>query len=312
MRLVRELREIRREYNKTYSFIALENAIIILLISAIFLRFMNFNIFIAIIPPILYLLYIIFLCKSIREKHIVEKIASVDPSLSERIKTAYDNRKYRGRNIVLISLNYDVSRMMDKMGLSSLIDIKMITFRTITTVILAFILLSINFINLDFTRLSINLNPDYINEITNSISKSHGFNMGRDMKNMGNLNRYVADNRYKDKEERQNLGAEGGGEIPGFSEGEIPDTGGGAGLSADEDIFGKATSAKIEGKNIDMKLHPEYGGNIEIRDVNQVSDINILDIGEVKATEMPEQEPLEYREFIKRYFQSLQREMKNR
>ena len=75
---------------------------------------------------------------------------ATSPSLRERIKTAYDNRKYRGRNVVLTSLNYDVAKRVDRTRVSSLLDTEKLITKTIAVVILAFILLTINFIGFDF------------------------------------------------------------------------------------------------------------------------------------------------------------------
>jgi hypothetical protein len=107
--------------------------------------------------------------------------------------------------------------------------------------------------------------------------------------------------------DEEKLGGESGGEMPGFSEGPIPGFGGGVGEDSNPDIYGEASSAKIAGKDIYMEVHPEYGGEIEIKNVEQ-KKIGGEFTGDLrgKSAEIPEQDPVEYRELIKKYFQSLQ------
>ncbi len=314
--LKRKLKAVRKEIKKMQVLEVLIDAIIVFLAFAIPLTFFNLSVFFALIPFIIYLGYRILVVGIESEHSLVENIAAGNPSLKEQIETAYDNRKYMGRNIVLTSLNYDVSRNMDKTGVSSLLDTRKLVNRTVAAVFMAFLLLTINFIGFDFGDLEINFGPDRMNNILNDLSNTLGFDLSDELGFGGDKREYVADDRYRVEEEIPELGGSSGGILPGFEEGEIPDAGTGAGASGDEDIFGDPTSAKIEGDNVDMKLPPEYGGNIEIRDVNEGSGTlpwegNIEGgAGSGMETEAAiEYANIGYREMVKKYFQSIQEEV---
>ncbi len=309
--LIRKIKDTRREHWRIRLFVALMNAVIVFLLSAIILAFMESNTLLALAPALVYMVYEFFISSAESERALVERISLNNPEIREQIKTAYDNRKERGRNIVLLSLSREVSRIIDRTGVSSLIDSNELVFKTVSAVFLSFILLTLNFTGFDASSINSLLDNKEINHLIEGIEDLTGFDLREGLSGAGEKKDYLADDRYEDTLDRQDIGSSHGGLLPGFDEGEIPDSGGGAGSAADEDIFGDPSTASIEGRSVEMKLHPEYGGNIELRDVNDETgrwEIPEKDL-EGEASGMPDQDPVEYKEFIKRYFEAMQQEV---
>jgi len=90
---------------------------------------------------------------------------------------------------------------------------------------------------------------------------------------------------WTSSEEKKKLGSEAGGETPGYNEGPIAGQGGGKGYETGADIFGDAQSASLFGKDVDFNLHPEYGGDIEIRETGGRAKVKRFDIDEVQSVE---------------------------
>ena len=309
--MIRKLRETRREHWRIRVYIALINAIIVFLLSAIILSFMKTDMLIALAPALIYLVYEFFISSDESERALVERISLNNPDIREHIKTAYDNRKNKGRNIVLLSLSKEVSRIIDQTGVSSLMDSNKLVFKTVSAVFLSFILLSVNIMGFNVSFMHSLMDSEGIKHLIDGIEDSTGFDLRDGLSGTGEKKEYMADDRYEDSLERPDIGSSHGGVIPGFDEGEIPDSGGGAGSTSDENIFGDPSTASIEGRNVDMKLHPEYGGNIELRDVEDEAgkwEIPESDL-QGEASIMPDQDPVEYKEFIKRYFEAMQQEV---
>lgn len=309
--MIRKIKDTRREHWKIRLFIALINAVIVFLLSALILSFMKTDMLIALAPALIYLVYEFFISSAESERVLVERISLNNPEIREQIKTAYDNRRDKGRNIVLLSLSREVSKMIDKTGVSSLMDSNELVFKTVSAVFLSFILLTVNVMGFDVSFMSSLLDNEEINHLIGGIEDSTGFDLREGLSSTGEKKEYAADDRFEDSVERPDIGSSHGGVTSGFDEGEIPDSGGGAGSTADEDIFGDPSTASIEGRNVDMKLHPEYGGNIELRDVNDEAEgweIPEKTL-EGEASGMPDQDPIEYKEFIKRYFEAIQQEV---
>ena len=100
-----------------------------------------------------------------------------------------------------------------------------------------------------------------------------------------------------------------GGSVPGFNEGPLEGSGGGAGEEDNKDIYGAPSSARLEGRDVKMEVHPEYGGEVEIRDVEeQAASKSFKMPEEIQSAGTPEQEPVEYEEIIKKYFEKLSQE----
>ncbi len=296
--IVSRLNEVKKLSWKIHAFCVILNTIIVFLAFAIILRFFGIPAIIAACPAIVYLM--INVIYRIHRTNVIKSIVIRYPSLNERLQTAYDNRN--ARNIIVESLIKDVSRRMDKIWYSSFLDTKEVMSRTILTVILVFIFLSINFINIEDLGFNFQglIGRDFLDQIENltgfDIVHDNGFQWEKEEK-------FESKNRV----DEDKLGGKSGGELPGINEGPIPGFGGGAGEESNPDIYGKASSAKIAGRDIDMEVHPEYGGEIEIKDVEEEEIRGQFSRNlKGKSAEIPEQDPVWARELIREYFQSLQ------
>ncbi len=295
--IVSRLSEVKKLSWEIHAFCVILNTIIVFLVFAIILRFFGIPSIIAICPAIIYLM--INIIYKVYRTNVIKSVVSKYPSLDERLQTAYDNRKVK--NIIVESLLKDVSKRMDKIRYSSFLNAREVMSRTILTVILVFVFLSINFINIE--DLGFNFQGFIDKDLLEQIEDFTGFDIVHDEFQPEEGERFES----KNKIEEERLGGESGGELPGVNEGPIPGFGGGIGEELNPDIYGEPSSAKIAGKDIDMEMHPEYGGGIEIRDVEE-ERVRGEFSGNLKgkSAEIPEQDPVEYRELIRKYFQSLQ------
>lgn len=267
---------------------------IILFAVAIIMQFLAISVFYAILPVFVYLLLSV---RDMARCHItLNKISEKYPEIEEQLKTAYDNKDRE--DIIVKSLLLDVSRGMDNMRYSSFFETGRTTIRILFAIFLAFLLLSVNLINFADANSTLYRNWNFLGNIGNLDLTSGGKDSGSggDQWEAGN---------YTAPKEREKVGSEAGGQRPGVSQGPEPGRGGGVGEELNKEIYGAPSSAKIEGKDIMMEMHPEFGGEIEIRDTNQEKTDNEFLISSVESTKTPEQEPVEYQEIIKRYFEML-------
>lgn len=54
-----------------------------------------------------------------------------------------------------------------------------------------------------------------------------------------------------------------------------------------------------------MEMHPEYGGEIEIKEERIKSPSEEFSLEEAKGARGPQKDPVKYKEIIKRYFEKL-------
>jgi hypothetical protein len=295
--IISRLSEVKKLSWKLSVFCVILNALVIFLVFAIVLRLFGIHAIIAVCPTIVYLM--ITVIYTVYKTNVIKSVISRHPSLNERLQTAYDNRNVK--NIIVESLIKDVSRGMDMIQYSSFLNARGVMSRTILTVILVFVFLSINLVNVD--DIGFNFRGFIGNEFIDQIEDFTGFRIFQNEFQPDEDERFES----KNKIEEDKLGGESGGELPGFNEGPIPGLGGGTGEESNPDIYGEPSSANIAGRNIDMEMHPEYGGEIEIKDVEEERRGGEFS-GDLKgkSAEIPEQDPVEYRELIRKYFQSLQ------
>ncbi|MBD3387794.1 MAG: hypothetical protein GF416_01985 [Candidatus Altiarchaeales archaeon] len=251
--------------------------------------------------PAALLFALLQLVKEYRRSDIIRRIGSSYDNLGERLQTAME---YRGTsNIIVEDLMSDVSRRMDDVESSTFLDTRTLSKRIYAVIILAFVLLttivldlrSVAFDSLDF----ILSDPDIQNRISDVAGKT-----GSEFDTlMGD--RWEQSNLTGEDEEK--LGAESGGERPGVSEGPLPGTGGGVGADALEDIYGEASAANILGDDVDFRLHPEYGGEIEIRETGGTARRNEFNLEEVQSAEECEECVIgpEHEEVVRRYFEKI-------
>lgn len=297
--IILRLDEVKRLAFKLNLFNTILNSLIVFMVFAIVLRLFGIAAIIAACPAIIY--GIMSLIYRLHQVNVITSVVKKYPSLDERLQTAYENRRIH--NVIVDSLIKEVSKRMDDVRYSSFLSVNELTSRAIIAIVLVFIFLSINFINIE--DLGLNLRGFIDQDLIDQIEDFTGFDIFPD-------DSFQADEdekfETKHKVEDDMVGGDVGGEMPGINEGPIPGFGGGTGEEGSSDIYGDPSSAKIAGKNIDMEMHPEYGGEIEIKDVGEERAKEEFS-GNLKgkSAEIPEQDPVEYRELIKTYFQSLQK-----
>ncbi|MBN2014888.1 MAG: hypothetical protein JW778_06885 [Candidatus Altiarchaeota archaeon] len=297
--IILRLTEVKRLAFKINLLGTILNSLIVFLVFAVILRLFGIAAIIAACPAIIYA--IIGLMYRLHKLNLINSVIKSYPALDERLQTAYDNR--RTHNVIVDSLIKEVSKKMDDVRYSSFLNTNELMSRAIIAIVLVFVFLSINFINIE--DLGFNLRGFIDKDLIDRIEDFTGFDIQPD-----DSFHASEDERFetKHKVEDEMVGGDIGGELPGVNEGPIPGFGGGTGEEGGSDIYGEESSAKIAGKNMDMEMHPEYGGEIEIKDVGE-ERLKGEFAGDLKgkSAEIPEQDPVEYRELIKAYFQSLQK-----
>jgi len=289
---VKKLTEVDRVVTNLIIFNLVMDSIIVFLGFVILSSFLRFDIKFAVIPAVLYL-PLALLWKKMRMSTI-NLVTERYPSLDERLQTAYDNRDRT--NFIIRRLNNDVSKRMDEICSSSFMDTKKLMVKSLMAVFLAFVFLSINFIN--FSQFA-PIGSDFLGDIGDSLGIKIGTSSGSEPGAWESGN-------YSNEEEKERVGGKAGGQLPGISEGPIAGRGGGTGYTEESDIFGEPSSAKIEGENINIEIHPEYGGEIEIKDVGERGmETEEFSISDIKGSKAPGEEPRKYEQIIKNYFDKL-------
>lgn len=276
---------------------ALLDAIIIFSLFAILLLVFRKDVLLAIVPTAIYLTIRSFVV--VHNARAVEKVTQKYPSLDERLQTAYDNR--RESSLLAERLIADVSKRLDEMHSSSFLERREFSVRIFAAIFLVFAMLTINFLYLssfdaDFSGAFFRRGGPVSGDSSGGGDESMDTGAGKEWES----------SQYSNKKEKNKVGAEAGGQAPGFNVGPIPGTGGGAGQSDNNDIYGAPSSARVEGRNVRMEVHPEYGGEVEIQDELSAQGERKFQLpDEVEAARTPEQEPVEYEEVIRKYFEKL-------
>ncbi len=269
--------------------------------SAIIFQTIGINMAYSIFPAILYALYRLYLQYTSRS--IVSKLDGKYEDLGERLATALE---YRSKNNIIVSdLMSDVTKRMDSVESSTFLDSKQLSKKIYTIVVLSFLLLTVTVLDarsFAFDKLGFILDAARLREDLQHLSSG---NTGTGLDALFG-DRWEQSN-WTTENEKDKLGAESGGEQPGINEGPLPGTGGGTGAEPGKDIFGDASSAAISGKDMDFKLHPEYGGDIEIRETGGRKTTKEFTLNEVSSVEEcvecavgPENE-----EMVRRYFEKI-------
>jgi hypothetical protein len=295
--LVKKLREATAVYVGMRAYKLLLDLAISFLIASIFLQIIGFSMVYSMIPAGLYVL--IQLLREFRKVNVIKQIEGRYDSLNESLETAYE---YRGaENIIVDSLLDDVAKNMDHVESSTFFKPREVTIRVFTAITLVFIMLAITVLDLRGALL------DFMVDNTGVGGKlKDGFSQAGDRFETLMGDRWEQSNYSTDKE-KDKLGAESGGERPGISQGPIPGRGGGVGQDSGQDIYGKASSANIEGENIEFSLHPEYGGEIEIRETGGRVTQKSFELTRVESAETCDECVIgpEHEEVVRKYFEKI-------
>ncbi|HDN82833.1 MAG TPA: hypothetical protein ENG50_00540 [Candidatus Altiarchaeales archaeon] len=309
MRLLKSLRNIRVALVKFRLLYTLENTLIIFLVSLIALKLLGiieFSTILAFFIAIGYFLYNSFF-KKMDDEEVIEEICKKYPKLAEKLKTAYD---YRYRNDFLLRrLSYKVLDDISQVRLSSFLDLDKVQKKGAIIAVLALLLITLNFF--DFTLMEF-----HGIDVSGLFSIHEALKENFDVRDISKglldfLKGYEIGGNYSIGEENLKSAERGGGnKREGFSQGELQGRGIGAGETAEKDIFGKLTSANIEGIYKDAKIAPNYGGDISIPDTEMKESQARSHVPEIEkiaheSSEMYSEslDNLRFREYIRRYFE---------
>jgi hypothetical protein len=258
------------------------------------------SIFWALVPAAVYFLAALF--RSLMKSNVIGTIQQKNPKLDERLSAAYDNRDRE--NVIVSSLLSDVSTEIDNTEASVFFDNRKVTSRVVLSIFLIFLILFATVI--DFPKMTgslFNLN-DLINGLNDAL-QNYGLEF---QKAQGGGERWEASN-LTTANESEKLGAEPGGLKPGFQSGPIPGQAGGVGSSDQQDIYGQASSASVEGENVNFNLRPDYGGELEIKDESggsgKPSDVQTPEGAQSAATCDECAIGPQYQDLVKRYFERI-------
>lgn len=248
----------------------------------------------ALIPATLYIEFLIII-KLLFKPKIIEQLESRNPGLDGSLKTAFEYRE--GENIIVDDLLSTVSKKMDGIGYSSIMDSEDLTYRTLTTVILVFIFLTVTVVTYQDLILGLDFRES-------ALAKGSRIIRERGEKLFGG-GIWESSEDYATEEEENELGAKSGGREPGFSEGPIAGDGSGVGGEADLDIYGEPGSANLWGQEVSMELHPEYGGDVEVdEEARDLGRSNYV-LPEVEGSSDYKDYPVEQEELVRTYFEKL-------
>jgi hypothetical protein len=269
------------------------------MLTAIIFQFAGVKLTYALAPALLFAL--LKVAKEYGKSNIVRRLEGEYRGLDESLTTAVE---YKGmRNPIVEDLVADVTKHMDDVESSAFLNSKNLAKRVYALVFLSFILLTATVLNLRsiaFESLDFLLDTTNMADTVDAIAGKAGTEFDTLMGNRWEQSNFTDENKEK-------LGADSGGERPGVSEGPIPGTGGGAGADSGGDIYGEASSASIEGRDVDFKLHPEYGGEIEIRETGGRARENVFQLEDVQSAEECEDCVVgpEHEEMVRRYFEKI-------
>jgi hypothetical protein len=247
--------------------------IMCLLISVLVLFVLGISIYYSFIPSAV-IVAGIYIVKGRNEDHI-QIMEGGNPALKERLETAYDNRK-REDNFIVRELMREVTADLNNIHSDAFLDIKRVNSYVAVSVIVVFILLSLLFLGFEGVGLP---------GLFGSFGGGDGGNSGTGSGSGGGGG-----------------GAEDAGDVETAQDKSI-------GKGPPQDIYADRSIAKIEGQELEMEIHPEYG---EQEGVDQTASSRgkAEDIAEgfVQATaaeSYDEDIPVELESVVRKYFEKL-------
>lgn len=302
--VLKRVREVRRFVYAVFFYYAVLDFVVAFLATAIIFDFAGVGVTYALAVAAIYSLARAI--KNIRRSDVIADIEAHYRGLRERLTTAYDNRDTD--NVLVRRLRTDVLAKMDAVESTPFIDSIAAMKRVFAVIVLCFVFIGIG--TAEFKTFPvvefIGENPvlNEAREAINNLPGGDGFGVDEEDRSWEPSN-------WSNPDEQDTLGAEAGGRKPGVSYGPIPGTGGGAGEDVNEQIFGQASSASLEGQDIDFKLHPEYGGDIEISqegdETRRPADFALPDVASLEECAECVVGP-EHEEIVRRYFEKIAEE----
>ncbi|MEM2918650.1 MAG: hypothetical protein QXY62_04045 [Candidatus Altiarchaeota archaeon] len=298
MDLEYKITDLRKTLKKLEIFSITLDSILIFLFSMLILNFLRIFWLYGIFPAIFY--FVFKFVQKYDESKAIYKTCKNCPEIEEKLKTAYDNRTEK--NFIVKKLLRETSAVIDSLEESEFINMREISLKIFLAMAIIFIFMLFSAWNFNVLTLKKNLN--FLNFFSGIMPE--GLTLFSSMTPEGNANfEEFEKSNYTNVKEKEKIGLGDKGEIPGFSKGPIPGRGQGAGSVEDTDIFSEKKSVKIYGENVIMRVYPEYGGEIEIKEQKTRKFSEEISIKEAKASEIPSEESLKYEEIVKKYFEKL-------
>ncbi|MFH0863392.1 MAG: hypothetical protein V1875_10255, partial [Candidatus Altiarchaeota archaeon] len=274
--------------------------IVAFMFSALACEMAGVNLAMALLPAVFYAA--VQLGRQCVNSSVVKAFQGREDNLDQRLQTAME---YQGtKNIIVEDLMSDVTKRMDAVETSTFLNSKELSRRIMTIVVLSFILLTVTVLNLRSVAF------DSLNYLMDTANLRDGV---KDLAGMAGTgfevvtgDRWEASNFSTDKSQDK-LGAKPGGTNPGVSQGPVPGKGSGTGDTAKKNIYGDAKSANIAGQDVDFKLHPEYGGDIEIRETGTQKQVRAPSTEEVLSVDECQDCTVgpEHEEMVRKYFEKI-------
>lgn len=223
-------------------------------------------------------LVVVFLLIRKSRENPLRSLEWTNPNLRERLRTAYDNRNKD--NFIVRDLMRDMSKELLNMNTDRLLNFQRTTVYISITVALVFILLVLTFTGFEG-----------ISPLLGGPSSSAGGGGGGSS--------------------TDSSGGGGGGSDDSSSQETSPESGAGGGEATN--IYSDRSIARIEGEELELELHPEYGGENEIggeetRGQEEVNEIRNTFVQSTAAESYTENIPTRLEEIVRNYFQRLTEE----
>ena len=275
-KFIEEVSEGRGLVKKIYLFEIMLPSAIAFLVFAILFIFFKTEFYYSAIPTAFVVAFLVF--RKFRENPL-RALERANPNLRERLRTAYDNR--REDNFIVRDLMRDMSRELLNINTERLLNFQRTTVYISIIIVLIFILLLLTFMNFE------GLGP-ILGEPSASSGGGAGGGGGVGTDSSG-----------------------GGGRGESSSEETSPQSGAGGGEATD--IYSDRSVARIEGEELELELHPEYGGENEIGEEETggqgaVNEVRETFVQSTAAESYTENIPTRLEEIVRNYFQKLTEE----
>ncbi len=296
MDFLEELHGASRAFRTIQAFEFALDVLLAFVVSATILYAFGISIYYCALPVAV---YSVLRLRKMRKTGVLAEISKDYPDIEEVVKTANDNK---GQSSFIIDrLMSDAASNIATVQSSSFVDRRRIMSRCLLLVVFTFLFMSVTFVKFEGFWAGVHMDlPDEAGKIINAVP----FLKDSRFANPQTKDQEVANWTAKETLEEEKVGGEAGGERPGYAEGPLPGSGGGIGSEENRDIYGDMSMASLYGQNIKMKVRPDIGGTIEIRDIDGKDEYSKFEVvGAESSGQFSEDMNVEHEAAIRRYFE---------
>jgi len=234
--------------------------------------------------------------KLFKRKNIVDEIEGREVEFGGSLKTAYE---YKGaRNVIVEDLLAKTSGKLEGLRYSVFLNQEGVAERIGLAFVMAFIILSIMFLQFQDFVISAELKHGGLFEAAKKTIMDSAQSLS------GGGNEWEV-SQYGTKEEEEKIGGPGGGKEEGYSEGPLPGKGSGVGEEIRQDIYGEPGSANLWGKDLSMQIHPEYGGDVDVEYRGGSGSQKEFELGYLESAQQYSDYPVKQADLVKKYFEKI-------